>query len=156
MSQVNAKTLMLGQNADQSKNFKISVPMTEDGTMTIERADGTDVMKFLAAGEVEMPTLPFSKTANGYMTLPNGFIVQWGSVNVTTTAANTTKSAAPAFPIPFPNAVLATWCSAHMPVLTQQILHATPAAPTLTNMSFQAISSVTGLTFPVQWLAIGY
>lgn len=55
MSQVNTKTLMLGQNADQSKNFKITVPTPEDGTLTIERANGTDVMLVAANGKVSFP-----------------------------------------------------------------------------------------------------
>ena len=41
-----------------------------------------------------------SKTTDGYMTLPNGWIVQWGAVSNST--SNTTVS----FPIAFPNAVL--------------------------------------------------
>ena len=96
MSQVNTKTVLLGSNADQSKNFKITVPTPEDGTLTIERANGTDVMKFLANGGVDMPTLPFLKAATGYVTLPNGFLVQWGVVVASTTSGSTN------FPREFP------------------------------------------------------
>lgn len=41
MSQVNAKTLMLGKNADPAKNFKITVPTPEDGTIRLVRGDNT-------------------------------------------------------------------------------------------------------------------
>ena len=72
------RQIKLGDNADTSKNFVISVPAVADGTLVIERGNGTDVLKFLANGGVEMPTLAFLKNQNGYVTLPNGIVIQWG------------------------------------------------------------------------------
>ena len=54
MSQVNTKTVLLGSNADQTKNFKITVPTPEDGSLTIERGDGTDVLSLLASGLLQL------------------------------------------------------------------------------------------------------
>ena len=42
----------LGDNADNSKNFVIKVPAVADGTLTIERENGTDVLTIDAGGKV--------------------------------------------------------------------------------------------------------
>ena len=47
--------IKLGDSATPSKNFIISVPDIPDGTLTIERADGTDVLTVDAAGKVNFP-----------------------------------------------------------------------------------------------------
>lgn len=52
------------------------------------------------AGDALTESLPFSAAPNGYVTLPNGIIVQWG---VTTSTA--TGEVTGPFPIPFPNNV---------------------------------------------------
>ena len=46
------RQIQLGDNADTSKNFVISVPAVADGTLTIERENGTDVLKIDASGKV--------------------------------------------------------------------------------------------------------
>lgn len=48
-------SIKLGDSATPSKNFIISVPDIPDGTLTIERGDGTDVLTIDAAGKVVMP-----------------------------------------------------------------------------------------------------
>src|SRR5512139_4277333 len=58
--QVKPNEITIGRNADQSKNFKITVPTPEDGTLTIERANGTDVMVVDATGTVKFPSMPFA------------------------------------------------------------------------------------------------
>ena len=52
MSQLSLKTVKLGDSADTSKNFLISVPATPDGTLTIERESGTDVLTVDASGVI--------------------------------------------------------------------------------------------------------
>lgn len=47
--------IKLGTNADTSKNFVISVPAVADGTLTIERENGTVVFKIEANGTVTIP-----------------------------------------------------------------------------------------------------
>lgn len=49
-------SIKLGDSATPSKNFIISVPDIPDGTLTIERGDGTDVLTIDAAGKVAFPT----------------------------------------------------------------------------------------------------
>lgn len=152
MSQLNAKTLMLGQNADQSKNFKITVPTPEDGTLTIERANGTDVMKFLANGGVEMPSLPksFGVTASaGYCTLPNGLILQWKQSGLITAGGVLQVI----FPIRFPTACLSV-------LLGQNGVAANSINPVVIN-SFNATScdlqnTWTGGSGSANVLAVGY
>lgn len=54
MSKIALKTIKLGDSADTSKNFLISVPAVPDGTLTIERENGTDVLTVGASGKVTM------------------------------------------------------------------------------------------------------
>ena len=53
---VKVNQVLLGSNADQTKNFKITVPTPEDGTLTIERGDGTDVLVVGTDGKVTFPS----------------------------------------------------------------------------------------------------
>lgn len=55
MSKIALKTIKLGDSADTSKNFLISVPTVPDGTLTIERENGTDVLTVDASGKVSIP-----------------------------------------------------------------------------------------------------
>lgn len=52
MSQLSLKKIKLGDNADLSKNFVISVPAVADGTLTIERENGTDVLTIDASNNI--------------------------------------------------------------------------------------------------------
>lgn len=52
MSQLSLKKIKLGDNADTSKNFVISVPAVADGTLTIERENGTDVLTIDASNNI--------------------------------------------------------------------------------------------------------
>lgn len=55
MSDLNLRSIQLGDNADKSKNFVIKVPAIADGTLTIERGNGTDVLSIDANGKVTTP-----------------------------------------------------------------------------------------------------
>lgn len=52
------RQIKLGDNADTSKNFVISVPAVADGTLVIERENGTDVLTIDASGRVSFPNNP--------------------------------------------------------------------------------------------------
>lgn len=54
MSQLSLKKIKLGDNADTSKNFLIKTPAVADGTLTIEREDGTDILSIAADGAVSL------------------------------------------------------------------------------------------------------
>ena len=49
------RQIKLGDNADTSKNFVIAVPAVADGTLVIERGNGTDVLSIAADGKVTIP-----------------------------------------------------------------------------------------------------
>ena len=49
------RQIQLGDNADTSKNFVITTPVIADGTLVIERVDGTVVFKIEADGTVTIP-----------------------------------------------------------------------------------------------------
>lgn len=55
MSQLNTRVVRLGASADPTKNFLISVPAVPDGTLTIERESGTDVLTIAANGQIQFP-----------------------------------------------------------------------------------------------------
>jgi len=55
MSKLKVKEVLLGDNADPSKNFVLSVPAVADGTLTIKRANGTNVLSIDATGKVQFP-----------------------------------------------------------------------------------------------------
>jgi len=52
MSQLKTTKVYLGDSATLANNFQISVPATPDGTLTLERGDGTDVLTVDATGGV--------------------------------------------------------------------------------------------------------
>ena len=62
MSQLSLKKIKLGDNADLSKNFVISVPAVADGTLTIKRENGTDVLTIDASGFMGVADGPKVKT----------------------------------------------------------------------------------------------
>lgn len=112
------RQIQLGDNADTSKNFVISVPAVADGTLTIERENGTDVLTIDASGNVAFPSMPgfgtspiiesgsnadgeYTKFADGTMicsyTLPSAaYAVTTTSGNIYRTAAAQPERAYPA------------------------------------------------------------
>lgn len=92
MSKLALKTVKLGDNADLSKNFLIKVPAVADGTLTIEREDGTDVLTIDASGNVAFPAMPgfgyapiieSGSNANGsYIKFADGTMIQRGVYTV--------------------------------------------------------------------------
>lgn len=112
-------------------------------------ADGDPVAMTIAAdGKVAFPAQGQSLTSNGYVRLPGGLIIQWGTI-----ASSATAEAGQLMPVPFPNGVLS--------------VQATPD-DTLYNLTCQArVSTLDGIVVsawlptgrvatPIRWLAIGY
>ena len=90
----------------------------------------------------------FSKTTNGYTKLPNGFILQWGSVTV-----NATQGATVMFPIQFP--------SGQNPIVTFNIQTGDSSwAGSLVGhigvINSNAFNVFTSNLVVVNWMAIGY
>jgi hypothetical protein len=85
-----------------------------------------------------------SKTANGYVWLPNGVLCQWGTVLANTTTGNTT------FPIAFPTACQ----SVNFSVIGSANVAYQSAAPNTTVATIRTSSTTTAIS--VQYKAIGY
>lgn len=77
MSKVKVKEVILGDNADLSKNFVLSVPAVADGTLTIKRQDGTNVLSIGANGKAVIPGVVGTVAQVGG--IPTGQVVERGS-----------------------------------------------------------------------------
>lgn len=55
MSTLVTKTIQLGDSGTLANNFLIKVPAVPDGTLLIERMDGTDVLTIDASGQIQFP-----------------------------------------------------------------------------------------------------
>ena len=90
----------------------------------------------------------FSQNANGYITLSNGLIIQWGRVGALANGGNRTVS----FPITFPNncwSLAASWT-----VMTSGTHHSAFPDTSITTSSFGA-HNVSGATNGVVFIAVG-
>ena len=90
----------------------------------------------------------FSQNANGYITLSNGLIIQWGRVGSLANGGNRTVS----FPITFPNncwSLAASWT-----VMTSGTHHSAFPDTSITTSSFGA-HNVSGATNGVVFIAVG-
>ena len=77
MSKLKVKEVLLGDNADPSKNFLIEVPAVADGTLSIKRQDGTNVLSIDATGKAVIPGVVGTVAQVGG--IPTGQIVERGS-----------------------------------------------------------------------------
>lgn len=77
MSTIAVKKVKLGNNADISKNFLIEVPAVADGTLTIKREDGTNVLSIDANGKAVIPGVVGTVAQVGG--IPTGQVVERGS-----------------------------------------------------------------------------
>ena len=90
----------------------------------------------------------FSQNANGYITLSNGLIIQWGRVGALANGGNRTVS----FPITFPNncwSLAASWT-----VMTSGTHHSAFPDTSISTSSFGA-HNVSGATNGVVFIAVG-
>lgn len=154
------QVLGLGPNAE-NHFWDGSVPNQLSLKRGTPDAPGAELIKALN-GVLSFPNQGQSLTGAGYIKLPGGLIVQWGSAVISTTAANTWASATQALPTPFPTAALnvvgglgqgAGSLSAQMISVGATINGTTP----LTAVTILACSGIGALPgIPVQWIAIGY
>lgn len=77
MSKLKVKEVLLGDNADPSKNFVISTPAVADGTLTIKRGNGTAVLSIDANGKTVIPGVVGTVAQVGG--IPTGQVVERGS-----------------------------------------------------------------------------
>ena len=81
MSTISLKNVKLGDSPDPSKNFVISVPAVADGTLTIKREDGTNVLSIAADGGIDLavPQQSYTPVIRGATTVGVGtYSVQQG------------------------------------------------------------------------------
>ena len=73
MSQLSLKKIKLGDNADTCKNFLITTPAVADGTLVIERGNGTDVLTIDASGKMVVPgnVVPVFNATGGIQSVAN-------------------------------------------------------------------------------------
>lgn len=77
MSTIQTKTVRLGDSGTLANNFELSVPAVPDGTLTLQRQDGTDVLAVNAAGKVVIPGVVGIVSQSGG--IPTGQIIERGS-----------------------------------------------------------------------------
>lgn len=93
-----------------------------------------------------------SLSANGYTYLPNGALIQWGSVPSTVTNATTAVT----FPIAFPTACQSVVVSANGAFTTNQGQTWTVTTSSTTGFSAAYYNTAGGAAAPAKYLAIGY
>lgn len=93
-----------------------------------------------------------NSNVTGYCKMPNGTIMQWGTVTITPTAADTLTSLAITFPTTFPTACRSVQVTAHSTVPNRL----TQSAANATNSGFDIYMTRTNTTNTIYfWLAIG-
>lgn len=108
----------------------------------------------------------FSKAANGYVALPSGIIIQWGTVTVPSASGATSNSVSITWPTAFPTAcrsVAATptrganAANGYLPTTGVSGLSTTGASLTIDTLTGSSGSAIT-ITQSVAcvWIAIGY
>ena len=94
-----------------------------------------------------------NNSTNGYVTLPNGTLLQWGRV---THGVNDASTVAISFPITFPNGVFSVVASESGSLPPAFIMVGTPTTSGTTFTALNRASGVTIGTGPIHWFAIGY
>ena len=141
----------LQSNGVTKVTFDASGNMTTSGTLpssaltgNLPAIDGSSLTG-IATG---LTASAFSQNANGYITLSNGLIIQWGRVGSLANGGNRTVS----FPITFPNncwSLAASWT-----VMTSGTHHSAFPDTSISTSSFGA-HNVSGATNGVVFVAVG-
>lgn len=99
----------------------------------------------------------FSKSDTGYTKLPNGMIMQWGSVYVTFSNSTTAPPVALTFPISFPTACcnIQAMCVNDTTGAPKIGCSATQSSRVSSNLRCE-IPVVSSQTYKIGWMAIGY
>src|SRR5574338_765275 len=62
MSTLQTKTVRLGDSGTLANNFELSVPAVPDGTLTLQRQSGTDILVVTAGGDIQLQNTERSYT----------------------------------------------------------------------------------------------
>jgi len=151
----------IGQSITPDNNFTLTAA-ADNGTAKLARGNAgatiQDIMTVDAAGKVAFPAQGQSLSANGYVKLPGGLIIQWGTTPAILSGLESDSPgwASGNFPIPFPTAILQLVGTVENNQQTNQQVTVVIAAPALTQWSFGLSSAVTTPSLPVRYIAIGY
>lgn len=128
-------SLAVGANeAFQFKPVAGGLELSQDG-ITFQTVD-TD-------GKVAFPQMGQLFGNNGYIKLPGGLIVQWGTVQISPQTANTWATGAVDFPIPFPNNVFSLFVnSSNNASLTSTVISWAIAKSNLSTCSISSQAPV--------------
>ncbi len=125
--------------------------VVQGGGLTLE--PGNDAQVLAAINSLSIAQFNSIKSVNGYVTLPNGIIFQWGITSLSDSSGQNTV----VFPVTFPNAclrVLATNSASTAPGSWPGIASKTVTGCIITNASSSGVSS--GFGAVNEYLAIGY
>jgi hypothetical protein len=153
MSLIKTTKAQLGLSVTPTNNFTLDAS-ADNGTMKLARGNAgattQDILTVDAAGKLAFPAQGQTLAANGYVRLPGGLIVQWGTA-VTSSSSDFEVT----HPIPFPTANLAGFVCADTP----SAAYGMRSAANLSSTTFvfrnnTGAGAGVGITF--KWLAIGY
>lgn len=126
-------------NFDGSANASITVVIADDShNHIISNVDG---LQTALDGKVDNTDFTQNFVQNGWTKLPNGLIIQWGSITVTTSGMAWT------YPIAFPNAVLNVQVNVNQNLPTATIAAVTPITTNvnfISNVQVNAMAMVIG------------
>jgi hypothetical protein len=87
VSLIKAIKQQLGLSVTPANNFTLDAS-ADNGTMKLSRNSGEDIMTVDAAGKVAFPQMGQSLGAVGYVKLPGGAVIAWGSGTSDTSGAS--------------------------------------------------------------------
>ncbi|WP_137010160.1 gp53-like domain-containing protein [Aquitalea aquatilis] len=96
-----------------------------------------------------------SLAANGYQKLPNGLIVQWGKVTISSFSANTLATAAITWPVAFPNNVFVAIASLSAGLNTTGYSQCDIESATTTGATGKYVGASSGSNAVINYIAIG-
>lgn len=80
MSMIKAAKIQIGLALSALSNFILDAS-PQDGTLTLKRESGQELMKFGSDGRPTFAQLPTTLADTGSITLANGLVIKWGITN---------------------------------------------------------------------------
>jgi hypothetical protein len=147
MSLLKVAKVQIGTALSAINNFLFDAS-PQDGTLTLKRENGQELMKFDSNGKPTFAQLPFNASTNGHLELPNGIILQWGYIGNISGDGFTTVT----YPRPFPNAAYnVTTCSANGDIPASVVGMALGTATPKASFKVRTSAGTSGIF----WQAIG-
>ena len=147
MSIIRAIKHRLGLSVTPANNFTLDAS-ADNGTMKLARESGQDIMTVDAAGKVKFPQLPSSlNSPTGFINLPGGVLIQWGSASGGSTAGEQTIT----LPTPFADVNYQVIGGSNDPLAATVF---SVACGQLATTFFKARTSAASPPY-IRWIAIG-